>query len=150
MGQTVLSLIPVFYECLKEKKVLIKLLKQGSHGSNHIVLWSKFARKTGKCEAIEKNYYIKDNMGQIVLPLAQVLKCIWNKNWNFIKTLYGQYGSNRIVRTISWSEFARNNGKFYIDRTIWDFDKEWSNFNKWTICINPYCSQLKNFKKYFK
>ena len=28
---------------------------------------------------IEKNHYIKDNMGQIVLPLIQFLKCIWNK-----------------------------------------------------------------------
>ena len=28
---------------------------------------------------IEKNHYIKDNMGQIVLPLIHFLKCIWNK-----------------------------------------------------------------------
>ena len=28
---------------------------------------------------IEKNHYIKDNMGQIVLFLIQFLKCIWNK-----------------------------------------------------------------------
>ena len=28
---------------------------------------------------IEKNHYIKDNMGQIVLLLIQFLKSIWNK-----------------------------------------------------------------------
>ena len=50
---------------------------------------------------IEKNHYIKDNMGQIVLFLIQFLKCIWNKKWNFMKILYGQYGSNRIVGVIS-------------------------------------------------
>ena len=28
---------------------------------------------------IEINHYIKENMGQIVLPLIQFLKFIWNK-----------------------------------------------------------------------
>ena len=28
---------------------------------------------------IEKNHYMKDNMGQIVLPPIQFLKCIWNR-----------------------------------------------------------------------
>ena len=88
-------------------------------------------------------------MGQIVLLLIQFLKSIWNKKWNFIKTLYGQYGSNCIVRIISWSEFARSIAKFNIDWTIWDFDKDWSKFTKWTIRINPYCPQLKIFQKYF-
>ena len=69
--------------------------------------------------------------------------------WNFIKTLYGQYGSNRIVRIVSWLEFARNVAKFNIDRIICDFDKDWSNFTKLTIWINPYCPWL-NFLKIFQ
>ena len=97
---------------------------------------------------IEKNHY-KDNMDQIVLLLLQFLKFIWNKKWNFIKTLYWRSGSNRIVRIISWLEFARNIAKFNIDWTICDFDKHWSKFTKWTIWINPYCPLLKILQKYF-
>ena len=63
--------------------------------------------------------------------------------WNLIKTLYGQYGSNHIA---VWSEFARNIANFNIDQTIYDFDKDWSKFTKWTIWINPYCPWLKFFK----
>ena len=42
------------------------------------VLWSKFARKIGKCNTGQKNH-IKDNVGQIVLPPILFLKCIWNR-----------------------------------------------------------------------
>ena len=69
--------------------------------------------------------------------------------WNFIKTLYGHYGSNHIVCIVSWSEFARNIAKFNIDWTICDFDKDWSKLTKWTIRINPYCPWL-NFSKIFQ
>ena len=66
--------------------------------------------------------------------------------WNFIKILYGQYGSNRIVHIVSWSEFARNIVKFNIDRSICDLDKDWPKFTKCTIWINTYCPWLKFFK----
>ena len=55
---------------------------------------------------------------------------------NFVKTLYGGCGSNRIVRVVSWSEFARNIAKLNIDRTLCDF-------TKWKIWINPCCPSLK-------
>ena len=49
------------------------------------------------------------------------------------KTLYGQYESNRIVRIVSWSEFATNIVKFNIDQTICDFDKDWPKLTRWTL-----------------
>ena len=70
--------------------------------SNCIVLWSKFARKIGKCNADWKKI--------IILRTVWVkLCCLWfsflnafeiensmSLWWNFLKTLYGQYGSNHI------------------------------------------------------
>ena len=82
---------------------------------------------------IENNHYIKDNMSQILLSLIQV-------------SYMGQYGSNRIVRVVSWLEFARNITKCNIDWTIFNFDKDWSKFAKWTTWISPYCPWLKFFK----
>ena len=47
---------------------------------------------------IESNYYIKDNIGQTVLLSNEFdienSMSLW---WNFIKIVYGQYGSNSIV-----------------------------------------------------
>ena len=51
--------------------------------------------------------------------------------WNFVKTLFGRYESNRIVFIVSWSEFARHNAKLNIDQTVCGFDKEWSKFTKY-------------------
>ena len=84
---------------------------------------------------IEKNHYIQDNMGQVEFPTIQFLKCIWNRKYmsfwqNFVKILYGQNGSDRIVHIASWSEFARNIVKFNMNRTICDFDKDWPKFTK--------------------
>ena len=58
----------------------------------------------------------------------------------------GQYGSNCIVGIVSWLEFAWNITKCNIDRTIYNVDKDWSKFTKWTIWISPYCPWLKFFK----
>ena len=44
-----------------------------------------------------------------------------------------------ILSVLSLDQFARNIVKFNIDRTICDFDKDSSNFTKWTIWMNPYC-----------
>ena len=66
--------------------------------------------------------------------------------WNLIKILYGQYGSNRNVCIVSWSEFVRNIVKFNTDRSMCNFDKDWPKFTKWTIWINMYCPWLKFFK----
>ena len=66
--------------------------------------------------------------------------------WNVIKTLCGQYESNRIACIISWLEFARNIAKFNIDWTICNVDKDWSKFTKWTTWISPYCPWFKFFK----
>ena len=66
--------------------------------------------------------------------------------WNFIKILYGQYGSDCIVCIVSWSEFARNIIKLNIDQSISDFDKDWSKFTKWAIWINTYCPWLSFFR----
>ena len=74
-------------------------------------------------------------MSQILLSLIQLLK-----------TLCGQYGSNRIVRIVSWLEFVRNIAKFNTDRIICNVDTDWSNFIKWTIWIKPYFPWLKFFK----
>ena len=83
---------------------------------------------------IESNYYIKDNIGQTVLLSNEFdienSMSLW---WNFIKIVYGQYGSNSIVGIVSWLEFARNIVKLNIDRSICHFDKEWPKFTKWTI-----------------
>ena len=65
---------------------------------------------------------------------------------NFIKILCGQYRSNSIVRIVSWLEFARKISKFNIDRTIYNVNKHWSKFTKWTIWICPYSPWLKFFK----
>ena len=47
---------------------------------------------------IESNYYIKDNIGQTVLLSNEFdienSMSLW---WNFIKIVYGKYGSNSIV-----------------------------------------------------
>ena len=48
--------------------------------------------------------------------------------WTLIKTLYGQYRSNRIARIVSWSEFVSNIVKFNIYRSTCVFDKGWSFF----------------------
>ena len=51
--------------------LLIESLKQGWHGTNCIVLGSKFAQKIGKSitDQKKKKNHMKDNIGQIVLPL---------------------------------------------------------------------------------
>ena len=78
---------------VSNKIFFMESLEQEQHRSHHIVLWSKFARKIGKCDADQKNKkikniknHIKDNTGQIVLTLIQLkyiycrtIKCLW---WN--------------------------------------------------------------------
>ena len=66
--------------------------------------------------------------------------------WNVIKTLCRHYRSNCIFRIVSWWELARNVAKFNLDRSIYNVDKDWWNFTKWTIWISPYCPWLKFFK----
>ena len=85
---------------------------------------------------IENNHYIKDNMSQVCCLQFSFLIAFEIENsiglwWNIIKTLCGQYGSNRIVRIVSWLEHARNIAKLNIDRTICNVDKDWSKFTKW-------------------
>ena len=48
-----------------------------------------------------------------------------------------QYCSNVIV---SRSEFTENVCKYNANQTI--FDKDWLNWSKWTIRVNPYCPWL--------
>ena len=38
-----------------------------------------FLEKLENATLIKKTHYIKHNMGQIVMPPIQFLKCIWNK-----------------------------------------------------------------------
>ena len=98
------------------------------HGSNRIVLWSKFVGNTGKCNADRKAIiilmitWVKFCCLQFILLNAFEIENSMRLWWNVIKPLCGQYGSNQI----SWLEFARNTAKFNIDRTICNVDKDWS------------------------
>ena len=134
------------------KKIFFGRTLKIQYGSNCIVLWSKFVGNIGKCNADRKTTII---LRAIWVKFCCLWFSFWNAFetedsmslwWNVMKTLCGQYGSNHIVRIVSWLEFARNIAKFNIDRTICNLDKEWSKFTKWTIWISPYCPWLKFFK----
>ena len=96
----------------------------------------------------KNNHYIQDKKVKFCCLWFSLLNafeiensmCLW---WNVIKILCGQYGSNRIVRIVSWSEFARNIAKLNIDQILCSADKDWPKFTKWTIWISPYCPWLK-------
>ena len=55
------------------------------------------------------------------------------------ESLRAQDGSNGIV---SWYEFTEYFIKYNTSRTISAFDKDWLNFPKQTIQVNPYCPWL--------
>ena len=103
---------------------------------------------------IENNHYIKDNMSQVCCLQFSFLIAFEIENsiglwWNIIKTLCGQYGSNRIVRIVSWLEHARNIAKLNIDQLyvmLIKIDQNLLNDNM----DQPILSLIKIFQKYFK
>ena len=122
------------------------------HGSNRIVLWLKFVGNIWKMQRRSETIIILRTIWVKFCCLRfSFLNAFETENsmslWrNVIKTLWGQYGPNHIVRIVSWLEFPRNIAKLNTDRTINNVDKGWSKFTKWATWISPYCPWLKFFK----